>query len=272
MWTRPLLYERLTWPEVRRAAAEDRVALIPVGTLEDHGPHLPIDTDLRIITEICRRAAEQAPDDVVLLPPIPHGYDPHHMDFPGAISITWDVFTKYCKDVGTSLAHHGFRRILYLNGHGSNQNLVETAARLVMIDRPEVLAAAAFYLVSKKGIAAVEATRESDFGGMAHADELETSIYLYLDAGAVNMDKAVDERGYPSGENAHMEWWDDGPLKLMPWWSAFSRTGVQGSPTLATAEKGRSFLEAAVEECVGYIHELKEKPLPRRQEPRETLP
>ena len=112
MWTRPLLYARLTWPEVRRAAADDRVALIPVGTLEDHGPHLPIDTDLRIIMEICRRAAEQAPDDVVLLPPIPHGYDPHHMDFPGAISITWDVFTKYCKDVGASLAHHGFRRIL----------------------------------------------------------------------------------------------------------------------------------------------------------------
>ena len=110
-----------------------------------------------------------------------------------------------------------------------------------------------------------------DRGGLAHACELETSIYLAIDPDAVDMAKAVDERSYPEGRHAWLDW-SDGPLKLMPWWSSFSRTGVQGSPTLATAEKGRSFLEAAVEECMGYIHELKEKPLPRRQEPRETLP
>src|SRR5256712_5842203 len=145
MWSSPLRYERLTWPEVRRAAGEDRVALIPVGTLEDHGPHLPLDADLRIISEICSRAAQAASDDVVLLPPIPHGYDPHHMDFPGPISIAWDTFTRYCTDVGLSLARHGFRRMLYLNGHGSNQNLVETAARLGMGEQQNVPAGAGFY-------------------------------------------------------------------------------------------------------------------------------
>src|SRR5262245_5098110 len=71
VWTTPLYYERLSWPEVRRAAAEERVCLIPVATLEDHGPHMPIDTDLRITAEICRRAAEAAPDEIVLLPAIP---------------------------------------------------------------------------------------------------------------------------------------------------------------------------------------------------------
>ena len=121
-WSEPLLYERLTWPEVRRAASEARVALIPVATLEDHGPHLPIDADLRIAAELCRRVAEELPKDTVLLPAIPHGYSPHHMDFPGAITIGWDTFTRYCTDVARSLAHHGFRRLLYLNGHGSNQN------------------------------------------------------------------------------------------------------------------------------------------------------
>src|SRR6266542_1615776 len=190
MWGRPLLYERLTWPEVRRAAGENRVCLIPVGTLEDHG---------------------------------------------------------------------------------SNQNLVEMAARLTMIDHPGVIAAAAFYLLSRNGIEAVEETRESGFGGMAHADELETSIYLAIDPDAVDMSKAVDEQGYPAGENARLEWWADGPLRLMPWWSSFSRTGVQGSPTLATAEKGKAFLEAAVAECVGYVRELLEKPLPQRRPPQEEL-
>jgi creatinine amidohydrolase len=273
MWPqpgRPLLYERLTWPEVRRAAGEDRVCLIPVGTLEDHGPHLPVDADVRIISEICRRAAEEMPGEIILLPTIPHGYDPHHMDFPGPISIGWETFTKYCKDVGSSLAHHGFTRMLYLNGHGSNQSLVDMAARLVNVDHPGVLAASAFYLNSPAGLAAVEDVRDSRRGGMGHACELETSIYLAIDPDAVDMDKAVDENSYPVGEHAWFDW-TDGPLHLMPWWSALSHTGVHGSPTLATAEKGKALLDAAVAECLSYVRELREKPLPERWEPRETL-
>ncbi|HEX2045169.1 MAG TPA: creatininase family protein [Gaiellaceae bacterium] len=270
MWSRPLLYERLTWPEVRRAAGEERVCLVPVATLEDHGPHLPIDTDLRITAEICRRTAEAAPAEVVLLPAIPHGYSPHHMDFPGPITIAWDTFTRYCKDVGTSLARHGFRRILYLNGHGSNQNLVETAARLVGVEHPGVLAAAAFYLSGPEALAAVNEVRDSERGGMGHACELETSIYLAIEPDAVAMERAVDERGYPAGDHAFMDW-ADGPLKLMPWWSSFSRTGVQGDATRATAAKGEALLDAAVRECVGFVRELLRKPLPERGEPQEAL-
>jgi creatinine amidohydrolase len=266
MWSRPLRYERLTWREVRRAAAEDRVALIPVATLEDHGPHLPIDTDLRIVAEICERVADDMSDQVVLLPPVPHGYSPHHMDFPGPVTIGWQTFTEYCADVGRSLARHGFRRLLYLNGHGSNQNLVEMAARLVMLDHPEVLAAAAFYLASPAGLATVERVRSSGRGGMGHACELETSIYLAIDPEAVDMALAVDERGYPAGEHAWMDW-VDGPLKLMPWWSSFSATGVHGEPTKASADKGVALLEAAVAECGAYVRELLDKPLPRRRSP-----
>src|SRR5207249_11213789 len=100
MWGRPLLYERLTWPEVRRAAAEDRVCLIPVGTLEDHGPHLPVDTDDRIITEICRRAAEEAPHQSVLRPTTPHGSGRHHTAFPGPITIGWARVRRHLNGVG----------------------------------------------------------------------------------------------------------------------------------------------------------------------------
>jgi creatinine amidohydrolase len=270
-WTTPVLYERLTWPEVRRAAREDRVCLIPAGTLEDHGPHLPIDADVRIASEICRRAAESAADDVVLLPTIVHGYTPHHMDFPGPITIGWDTFVKYCVDVGTSLARHGFRRILYLNGHGSNIPLMDVAARLVGLEHPDVLAASAFYLTSAEGQRVIEEVRDSELGGMGHACELETSIYLAIEPEAVFMDKAVAENSYPDGPHAWMDW-SDGPLKIMPWWNAISRTGVHGDPTKATAEKGGLLLDAAVKECVEFVRELKEKPLPVRHEPTETPP
>ena len=101
--------------------------------------------------EICRRAASAIPDDVVLLPPIIHGYTPHHMDFPGPITIGWETFVKYAVDIGTSLARHGFKRILYLNGHGSNIPLIDMAARLVGLEHSDVLAAAAFYLTSDEG-------------------------------------------------------------------------------------------------------------------------
>jgi creatinine amidohydrolase len=266
MITRPPLYGRLTWPEVARLSSEDRVCLIPVATLEDHGHHLPIDADLRIVDEICRRAADEIPDEVLLLPSIPHGYSPHHMDFPGPITIGWDTFTRYLVDVGRSLVHHGFRRILFLNGHGSNQNLAEMAARLVMVERPESLAAAAFYLSSPAALRAIDEVRDSDRGGMAHACELETSIYLAVDPDAVDMDLAVDESSYPEGQHAWLDW-TDGSLKIMPWWSSFSRSGVQGRPTLATAEKGKALLDAAVAECVAYVRELREKSMPERRAP-----
>ena len=266
MKTRPVLYERLSWPEVAEVSRDDRVCLVPVATLEDHGHHLPIDADLRIVAEICWRTAEEAADETVLLPAVPHGYSPHHMDFPGPITIAWDTFTRYVTDVGISLARHGFRRLLFLNGHGSNQNLVETAARLVMVEHPETLAAAAFYLTSPGSLAAIDDLRESDRGGMAHACELETSLYLAIDPEGVDMELARDERSYPEGQHAWLDW-TDGSLKLMPWWSSFSRTGVQGSPTLATPEKGKAMLEAAVAEAVSYVRELRDKPLPERRRP-----
>jgi creatinine amidohydrolase len=265
VWGSPLEYGRLTWPEVARAVAEDRVPLVPIGTLEDHGPHLPIDTDVTLVESICRGAASALPDETILLPPIVHGYSPHHMDFPGTVSISWDTFCRYCTDVATSLVSHGFKRVLLVNGHGSNQNLVEMAARLAMVTEPRSLVAACFYLAGEKSARLIEDVRESERGGMAHACELETSLYLHLAPEAVDMSQAVDELSYPETESVWMDW-QDGPLKLMPWWSSFSRTGVQGQPTRASAKKGKILYEAAVAEITSFVRELRSLTVPERQD------
>ncbi len=265
MWSSPLEYGRLTWPEVRRAASEDFVPIVPIGTLEDHGHHLPIDTDVTLVEAICRGAAERLPDEGVLLPVIAHGYSPHHMDFPGTVTIGWDTFCRYCTDVAVSLVRHGFKRVLLVNGHGSNQALVEMAARLSMVQEPESLVAAAFYLSNLESAATIATIRESERGGMAHACELETSLYLHVAPEAVDMSLAVDERGYPSSENLWMDW-SDGPLKVMPWWSSFSESGVQGDATKATAAKGKALFEAAVSEVVSFVGELRAMPLPKRRD------
>lgn len=265
MWGSPLEYGRLTWPEVARAVEEERVPIVPVGTLEDHGRHLPIDTDVTLVEAICRATAERSEAHTVLLPPIVHGYSPHHMDYPGTVTIAWDTFCRYCTDVTLSLVRHGFKRVLLVNGHGSNQNLVEMAARLTMVEEPESLVAASFYLAGPRSAQVINDVRDSDLGGMAHACELETSLYLHLHAEAVDMDQAVDERGYPATDHAWMDW-SDGPLKVMPWWSSFSESGVQGDATKATAEKGRALFDAAVDELASFVDELRTMPLPSRKD------
>jgi creatinine amidohydrolase len=265
VWGRPLEYGRLSWPEVGRAAAEGRVPIVPVGTLEDHGPHLPIDTDVTLVEAICRGAAQRCADDTVLLPPIVHGYSPHHMDFPGTVTIGWDTFCRYCTDVTLSLVRHGFGRVLLVNGHGSNQNLVEMAARLAMVEEPRAIVAATFYLVTPESARTIEDVRTSTRGGMAHACELETSLYLHIAPEAVDMAKAVDERGYPETKDAWLDW-SDGPLKLMPWWSSFSDSGVQGDATQATADKGRALYEAAVDELCSFVDQLRSLPTPERKD------
>jgi len=88
------LYDEMTWPEIKQVVEEERVVLIPTATIEDHGHHLPIGTDVTLAWEVARRAAERVPEDVVLMPPSPHGYSPHHADFPGGIYIEGRTFPR----------------------------------------------------------------------------------------------------------------------------------------------------------------------------------
>ena len=257
-------YDEMTWPEIRDVAHQDRVVVVPIGTLEDHGPHLPIDTDVRIIEAICARACERAADQTVLMPIVTHGYSPHHRDFPGSINIRWNVFVEYLRDITESLVYHGFRRIILANGHGSNMPLVDVAARLTILDHPDTLCCDYFYLYTEAGKEAIRGVRESAFpGGMAHACELETSIYLALAPELVQMDKAERDMNQPASDYFYMDWFD-GPGSMMEYWSTLSKTGTMGDPTLATAEKGAVLLDAAVDELVMVIGEMKRRGIRER--------
>jgi creatinine amidohydrolase len=259
-------YGELTWPEVKAAAERPCVAIVPIATLEDHGRHLPIDTDLRLCTSVCELAASRAADRTVLVPPINHGYSPHHMDFPGALTIGAHTLIDYGLDVCKSLAHHGFRRILVVNGHGSNAPFADIIARLCVVET-DALAAAVNYWAAPGVRTVAESLRESDaVGGMNHACEFETSLYLALRPDLVDMSKAVRELSHRPTDNY---WTDliagDGPLAMMEHWSRLSESGVMGDPTRATAEKGRALLEAAANGIVELVDEL----LVRRSPPRK---
>lgn len=251
-------YGEMTWPAIRDAADAGRVAIVPVATIEDHGRHLPVDTDLLLCASVCEAAVARAAERAILVPAIAHGFSPHHMDFPGPITIGAQTFIAYCTDVGRSLARHGFKRILIVNGHGSNSPFVDIAARLVVVETG-ALAAAVNYWAAPGVRAVAERLRESDpVGGMNHACEFETSLYLALRPELVDMSQAVRELSHRPSTNY---WTDlvagDGPLAMMEPWSALSESGVMGDPTKATAEKGRALLEAAANGIVELIDEMR---------------
>jgi creatinine amidohydrolase len=253
-------YAQLTWPEIAERAGQDPVCVIPVATLEDHGYHLPIDTDVVIAETLAERAVEQRADRALLLPTVTHGYTPHHMDFPGPITIDWKRFVDYLLDIGKSLLHHGFRRILFVNGHGSNVPLVDMAARLLMLERRDVTAATFWYLSTPESAELLARTRASDSpGGMAHACELETSLYLAIRPELVQMDRAVREIPDWESDTVWMDW-NDGPLSIKGQWSGWTDSGVIGDATVATQEKGRIWLEQAVKEVCRHIDELARRP------------
>lgn len=265
-------FAEMIWYEIKEAAAQDRVAVLPVATYEDHGPHLPVDVDVLLSNEICERAVARIPAEAILIPPVNHGYSPHHKDFHGTITITWDTFIRYVKDVCVSVAHDGFKRILLVNGHGSNTSPCDMAARLTIIDtQGEVLCASVNHWGIRKVREEGKTIRESDFGGTSHACEYETSLYLALRPELVEMDKAVDERAplppsfqtdllagtHPQGSSANMN----------IYWSARTASGVMGDATKATRAKGEKFLTAAVDGLIELIREFKETPiLPRRDQ------
>jgi creatinine amidohydrolase len=251
-------YGEMPWPQIKEAAAADRVAVVPIATIEDHGLHLPIDTDLLLCTTVCEEAVLRAADRAVLVPAINHGYSPHHMDFPGPITIGAETLIRYGVDVCTSLAHHGFKRILIVNGHGSNTPFIDIIARLTTV-QTDALAAAVNYWAAPGVREVAESLRESEeIGGMNHACEFETSLYLAIKPDLVDMSKAKHELSHRPSKNY---WTDlvggDGPLVMMENWSTLSESGVMGDPTKATAEKGRRLLAAAAQGIVELIDEMR---------------
>ncbi len=259
----PWEYDKLTWPEMRDAAIAQRVVVLPVGTTEQHGPHLPLDVDTYLCSRVCEGAARLVPDQVLVMPALSYGFNWHHIDFPGTIGIAWDTYVRFLLDIVKSVAHHGFKKVLIVNGHGSNRILVEIAARQATMDHPMVCAGFSYF---ELGMEAVGGIRESPKGWVAHADEIETSLYLYLCPERVRRELAAAENKMLPSDF----WWQDlefGPkVGMMEWWSTFSDTGVLGDPTLATPEKGEAIYRAVVEQLAALIREFRSRPIRPRKD------
>ncbi|MBK9170429.1 MAG: creatininase family protein [Bryobacterales bacterium] len=256
-------YEELTWPEVREAVAADCVCVLPVGTVEQHGPHLPLVTDVLTATEMSRRAVERMPGEALLLPSVYYSFNEHHLDFPGTIAVEGETIVRYVRDIGRSLAHHGFRKILLVNGHGSNVPFLDVAARYITNQTEAICAMVSWWSLIPREL--LSKLRESEFpGGMAHGCELETSVLLYLRGDLVQFEKAEKDINFQKTEYFYWDLSAPSPVVFQEWFSRYSRTGTVGDPTKASREKGEQFVEAVTERMVNLLREFRDRTIEPR--------
>jgi creatinine amidohydrolase len=269
-------YEKLTWPEINEAVAQKKVVVLPVGSIEQHGYHLPIDVDVRSATTICMGAGEKSPEDMLVMPSFTYGYCNHVMDFPGTITIQPSTFVAALTDITKSLAYHGFKRIILVNGHGSNHPLVEQVGRQTNLQTDALCLTCSWWQLIADYWNEI---RDSGPGGSAHACELETSLYLHMDEPAVLMERleaALPEfvTEIPDGEK--WQYVDltlgSGPASIISWTSSYSATGAFGNPELATAKKGRLVYERATDRLVEMVRWFRTRPTEPRRDLHDVKP
>jgi creatinine amidohydrolase len=272
-------YEKLTWPEINDAVAMQKVCIVPCGSVEQHGHHLPLDVDIVCPTGIAYGAGRQLSDKILVLPTVSYGYTGHVMDFPGTINNHWEHFIDHVLDITKSLAYHGFKKIVLLNGHGSNMPNLDLVARRTNLETDAECILAAWWNLLTVDKEFLPRWRQGRIpGGCAHACELETSLYLYLDGDNVRKDKIKTEHASFNLENNPFHWVDllgAGPATLVSWTSTYTDSGVIGDAELATAEKGREAYEEAVKQLTAFVSWFHARPAdPRRNhhEQRPTMP
>jgi creatinine amidohydrolase len=269
-------YEHLTWPEINEAVAMKKAVVLPVGSTEQHGHHLPLDVDAKLSSSVVYEAARRAPADMLVLPPVAYGYCHHVMDFPGTINIEPGTFVKFLLDITRSVAYHGFKRIVVVNGHGSNHPLVEEVGRQTILQTDALCLTLSWWqLVAERWN---REWRESVFpGGCAHACELETSMYQHVDPAGVRAQEIRDElaafMALPGADRWHaVDLTASSPATIVEWTSTYTRSGVIGQAKRADAEKGRKVFEHAVDQLTQMVRWFRIRPRPERHDHHDVAP
>jgi creatinine amidohydrolase len=244
-------------------------------TVEQHGPHLPLDVDVICPTEIARGAGRVITDKMLVLPTYCYGYTGHVMDFPGTINTHFEHLIDGVLDITKSLAYHGFKKIILLNGHGSNWPNLDLVARRTNLETDAECVPICWWNLLTVDKEFMPRWRQSKFpGGCAHACELETSLYMYLDGDNVRTDQIKNGTISFNEEDSPFMWVDllgAGPATLISWTSSYSATGVLGEAELATAEKGHRAYDESVKQLVRFVSWFKDRPKDVRRD-RHRIP
>ena len=250
-------WETLTTNEVA-ALDRDIPVVLNVAAIEQHGPHLPLETDAVIGDHFQQALEAKLGDRVLILPQVKVCCSEHHMDFAGTLSVRHETFLAYVGDILESAVRHGFRNIVLFNSHGGNQAvgqvLLETFGSR---HRDCRIAFLTWWRLAAKELGTI---RESSFAGINHACEFETSLMLLGAPKSVRtaLVSGMNYVGTHDWANADM---------ILPARGALFRsmhemsggTGVVGDPSLATREKGEQITAAVVEQLAQVVETIRQR-------------
>ncbi len=248
--------EKIKWGEMNRWELDQRsemvdTAILPVGSLEQHGPHLPLDTDSYDAGYLVEKAVEELDSaKPPILPTIPYGVSDHHMSFPGTVTLSSDTVEDMVVEIGRSVLQHGFFKLYIYNGHGGNDSALKTAARKLKKETGMAVFVDSFESVYLEKEKIVESAND------VHAGEFETSLVL------ANREEKVDERTIPKKEydfpDEKMEF-DHEPEFFYSWHTHdLTETGVIGDASKASKEKGEKLWDASIQKVKNRLETVME--------------
>jgi creatinine amidohydrolase len=233
------LIEELSWPEIEAGLSDTKTIILPLGTMEEHGPHLPIFTDAVQAIEVAREAAQRT--NAFLASPIYYGICRSTRGFPGTITVSFDSLRAYVKDILISFYDSGFRRVLLLTGHAGGQHIaaLEQACHRAIEEREIRISLVSLFDLIDRSV--VETLKDG------HAGEIETSLMMVIRQDLV--------KGLPEGY-----------LPTRPKFLILKDTrylmgdGIMGDPSKASLEKGKAFFEMAVQGVLVALREMESFP------------
>lgn len=257
----PSSFATRTAPEIAELAEQPgSLLVVPVGSIEQHGDHLPVATDTLLVsavTSACTERLHEEEDVPVLVgPPVWSGHSPHHMSFGGTLTGEFDTLLDLLEEVAASGLDNGFDAVVFVNGHGGNTSLIGAAVSTVGGAHPdaEVLGLTYFELAASFA----DEIRESDPGGMAHGGEFETSLMLHCHPESVRDDADAEYLEDPY-DHTNEDLLVSGPVSVYRPFDEYSDSGAIGDPGLASAAKGERFFDGIVDELSDLLSEVHER-------------
>lgn len=256
-------WEESTSDHIGSIDRQRAVVVLPVGSVEQHGKHLPVGTDSILAHRVSQAAAEALPSvTVAVLPPPWYGFSTHHMRFPGTITLSADTLMRLVGDIVDSAVAQGFRRILVVNGHGGNGGVIDVVAANLghrFYGKARV-ASVTYFLLAREEIAQL---RESEPGGMGHAGEFETAMMMHVAPKLAKMERASAKYPDPGSTYLTTDLLQASPVRTYLDFKDLSDEGVFGDPGFATPEKGAAFFDAVAAALARFIADFATWPVER---------
>ena len=240
---------KMTWKDAEQMLGAAHLAVIPVGSCEQHGPHMTLSTDIEIAEAFARRLVNELGEVAFLCPGVPYGLSEHHMSFPGTLTLRPETFIAVLSEVLESLRRLGIRHALIVNGHGGNSDALSLVARKARRDMGMLVGSVMWSLVASDAIA--ERVHSVRYG---HACEVETSVGLVLAPECVFPERI--EEPQPAGSEDPLTDPPGARVVRPTWFGEWTRNGSLGDPRLSNERLGREVVDVAHERALVFARRL----------------